>query len=81
MRRRSFRPTRPGVVWALSTFRAGTGDDMVGMSATDATWRLYAGSATPASAPFRVDKDGALTATGATITGAITGSTNRHWWG
>ena len=55
-----FQADTSGVVWALSTFRAGTGDDMVGMSATDATWRLYAGSATPASAPFRVDKDGAL---------------------
>lgn len=67
-----FQADTSGVVWALSTFRAGTGDDMVGLSATDATWRLYAGSATPASAPFRVDKDGALTATGATISGAIT---------
>ena len=66
-----FQADTTGVVWALSTFRAGTGDDMVGMSATDATWRLYAGHATPASAPFRVDKDGALTATGATITGTV----------
>jgi hypothetical protein len=62
-----FQADTSGVVWALSTFRAGTGDDMVGMTATDATWRLYAGSATPAIAPFRVDKDGNVTATAATL--------------
>ena len=67
-----FQADTAGVVWALSTFRAGTGDDMVGMTATDGTWRLYAGNATPASAPFRVDKDGNLTATSVTISGAIT---------
>lgn len=61
-----------GVVWANSTLRAGSGNTTVALNATDATWRLYVGHATPASAPFRVDKDGALTATNATITGTIT---------
>lgn len=35
-------------------------------------WRIWAGHATPASAPFRVDESGNLVATSATITGAIT---------
>jgi hypothetical protein len=66
-----FQADTSGVVWALSTFRAGTGNDMVGLTATDATWRLYAGHATPGSAPFRVDKAGNLYATSATISGTI----------
>jgi hypothetical protein len=40
--------------------------------AGDATYRLYIGNAAAASAPFRVTKAGVLTATGATISGAIT---------
>ncbi len=50
----------------------GTSDDVVRLSADDATYRLWAGAATAASAPFRVDKDGNLVATAATITGAVT---------
>ena len=37
--------------------------------------RFFAGNVTPSSAPFRVTEAGALTATSATITGAITAST------
>jgi hypothetical protein len=40
------------------------------------TWRIYAGNADPNIAPFRVEADGSLFATNATITGNITtGST------
>jgi hypothetical protein len=50
----------------------GTGNDIVALDAADATYRLAIGNATYASAPFRVTKEGALTATSATITGSIT---------
>lgn len=52
----------------------GTSNDVLTASAADATYRLWIGNATAASAPFRVTKTGALTATNATITGAITAS-------
>lgn len=52
----------------------GTSNDVVIASAADATYRLWIGNATAASAPFRVTKAGVLTATGATITGTITAS-------
>lgn len=50
----------------------GTGANTVGIDAGGVNPAFYAGSATPASAPFRVTSAGALTATSATITGAIT---------
>lgn len=50
----------------------GTSNDVVISSAADATYRLWVGHATAASAPFRVTKAGALTATSATITGTVT---------
>jgi len=53
----------------------GTSNDVVIVSAADATYRLWAGHATAGSAPFRVTKAGALTATSATITGVITATT------
>lgn len=53
----------------------GTGNDIARMDAGDATYRLWAGNAVAASAPFRVGKNGALTATSATITGDITANT------
>jgi hypothetical protein len=53
-------------------FVAGTGNDVAVIDGEDATWRIYAGNATPASAPFRVTQTGALVATSATISGAIT---------
>ena len=52
-----------GVVGMLSTVTGG--DDI----------RFFAGNATPGSAPFRVTEAGALVATSATITGAITATT------
>ena len=50
---------------------AGSGNASVVMDGADATWRLYAGHATGGSAPFRVNKDGALFATNANITGHV----------
>lgn len=52
----------------------GTGTDVAIIDAADATYRLAIGHSTYASAPFRVTKAGALTATSATITGSITGT-------
>ena len=60
---------------AATTITAGTGNNVGVLDGADGTWRIYAGHATPASAPFRVDQTGALTATSATITGSITATT------
>lgn len=49
----------------------GAGDAVARMSATDLDFRFWAGNATATSAPFRVSAAGALTATGATVTGTI----------
>lgn len=52
-----------------------TADGLVGMSSAvtaGTDWRIWAGHATPASAPFRVDETGAMWATNATITGTVT---------
>ncbi|MFA5054468.1 MAG: hypothetical protein WC565_10435, partial [Parcubacteria group bacterium] len=53
-----------------SSLTAGTGGTAVGIA--PATYPFYAGSATAASAPFRVTSAGVLYATGATISGTIT---------
>jgi len=53
---------------------AGTGDDVVRVSSSDGTYRLWAGDATAGDAPFRVDKDGAITSTSGTIGGWTIGS-------
>lgn len=53
----------------------GTGNDIVKLDATDETWRLWAGAAVAEDAPFRVDKDGNLVASAATITGTVTATT------
>ena len=50
----------------------GSSNDVVRLSADDTTYRIWVGNATAASAPFRVTKAGAFTATNATITGDIT---------
>jgi hypothetical protein len=50
----------------------GSGNDIVKLDAQDETYRLWTGNATAASAPFRVTKVGAVTATSATVTGTIT---------
>jgi len=54
---------------------AGTGNNVGVLDGADSTFRIYAGHATPASAPFRVTQGGALTATSATIGGAIDATT------
>jgi hypothetical protein len=63
--------------WTITAtaLKAGTGAATVGLDSTVTGGddvRIYAGSATPTSAPFRVTEAGALVATNATITGAIT---------
>ncbi|WP_439829622.1 fibronectin type III domain-containing protein [Aeromonas caviae] len=55
-----------------SIIQAGSGSTSATLNGADANWRIYAGSTTPGSAPFRVSTTGALVATNATITGAIT---------
>ena len=50
----------------------GTGNNIVRVDSQDATYRIWVGHATAGSAPFRVEKDGGITATDATITGSIT---------
>ena len=57
---------------ANSIIQAGSGATSATLNGTDQNWRIYAGSTTPGSAPFRVSTTGALVATNATITGAIT---------
>ncbi len=53
----------------------GTGNNIVKLSSVDATYRIWVGNATAASAPFSVTKAGALLSTSATITGVITANT------
>lgn len=50
----------------------GSLNNVVRLSADDSNYRLWIGNATAASAPFRVTKAGVLTATGVTLSGAIT---------
>jgi len=57
---------------SATTITAGSGDNVGVLDGADATWRIYAGSATPSSAPFRVDQTGALYASDATISGTVT---------
>lgn len=69
-------PTITGAtVNALNDITAGMGNNVVRMSGTDGTYRLWVGNATAASAPFRVTQTGHLTATDATIQGNITATT------
>jgi len=58
---------------AATTITAGAGNNVGVLDGYDALWRIYAGHATPASAPFRVNQAGSLYATDATITGTISG--------
>lgn len=73
--------TSPNIDGEVGTLRVrkdiivGTSTNIVQLSATDATYRLWAGHTTAASAAFRVTKAGVLTATGAVITGNITATT------
>lgn len=66
--------------WTMSanSLSAGSGSATVGLDTTVTGGddvRIYAGSATPSSAPFRVLESGAVVATNATISGAITATT------
>ena len=54
------------------TIVVGTSNDVVILSASDSTYRIWVGNATSGSAAFAVTKAGALFATGATISGSIT---------
>ncbi len=53
----------------------GEGDDVVVLDSVDPGYRLWAGRANAADAPFRVTKAGVLTAQGAAIEGALTATT------
>jgi hypothetical protein len=57
--------------WTIgaTSLKAGTGASTVGLDSGGTNPAIYAGSATPASAPFRVTKAGAVTATSGTIGG------------
>lgn len=50
----------------------GTSNDVVILSATDATYRIWVGNATAGSASFRVTKAGVMTAVGGVFTGSLT---------
>ncbi|EPN4965785.1 phage tail tip fiber protein [Vibrio parahaemolyticus] len=50
---------------------AGQGTSSATLDGQDATYRIYAGHSTPASAPFRVDKAGKLCASNADVKGVI----------
>lgn len=52
---------------ATANLTVGTSNDVVRLSGDDSTYRIWAGHATAGSASFRVTKEGALTATAATI--------------
>jgi hypothetical protein len=60
--------------WTLgaTSLVAGSGANTVGLDSGGVNPAFYAGSATPASAPFRVSPAGALVATSATIAGDVT---------
>jgi len=60
------------VLGSAGYLRLGTGNDIVELNATDGTYRIWAGAASAASAPFSVTKAGKLYATGADISGKIT---------
>lgn len=51
----------------------GSGNDIIRVDAADATYRLWVGNATAASAPLTITKAGAVTATSATIKSAGSG--------
>jgi hypothetical protein len=68
--------------WTITQNRlsAGSGAATVGLDATVTGGddvRIFAGSATPGSAPFRVTEGGVLVATNANITGAITANSGQ----
>ena len=52
----------------------GSGNDIIILDADDATYRIWVGHATAASAPFTVTKAGAVTASNFTMTGGSVGA-------
>ena len=61
--------------WTLASNRlsSGTGNAYVGLDSTGSgTYSIWAGNSSASSAPFRVARDGTLTATNANISGTIT---------
>jgi hypothetical protein len=64
-----------GVIQTGTAITVGTGDNVAIMSGADATYRLWAGDANAAYAPFKVTQSGVLYATGAIIDGQITAGT------
>jgi len=56
-----------GNLWASSKITAGTGNNIGVLDGADATYRIYAGHAAPASAPFSVTEAGALKATSGNV--------------
>lgn len=58
--------------WTIASGHLYAGSDGSRAGLQPASYPFYAGSETPASAPFRVTPAGALVATSATITGSIT---------
>ena len=71
-------PTNKLSNWDLGQYTLTCASGVVGLNSevTGGTdWRIWAGHATPGSAPFRVDENGNLVATSATISGAISAAT------
>lgn len=64
-----------GLTLASNTLTIGTGSNQVGIGSSDATIRIWAGGATPSTAPFRVGKGGAMVATSGFIGGWTIAST------
>jgi len=64
--------------WSIGTsaLTSGSGATTVGLDSGGTNPAIYAGSATPGSAPFRVTNAGAVTATNATVTGSIQTTAN-----
>lgn len=56
---------------ANSIIQAGSGATSATLNGADSNWRIYAGSTTPGSAPFRVSTTGGLVATNANISGIV----------
>jgi len=57
---------------AAGKITAGTGTDIAVLSGANPTYRMWIGAVLGADSPFKVTKAGALSASGATISGAIT---------
>jgi hypothetical protein len=57
--------------WTLGNTNLTAGADGTSVGVTTDAIAFYAGNATPGSAPFRVENNGALTATSATISGTV----------